>query len=46
MRKLDLYWQSNRDWWEYVNHIPRVKDNAPAEAKESYRRYQEQLSEK
>lgn len=42
MRKLDLYWRSNPDWWEFKNNIPSVKDDAPPEAKESYRRYQEQ----
>ena len=46
MKKLDLYWRSNPEWWELRNHIPCVKDNAPHEAKESYKRYQEQKKER
>ena len=44
MRKYDLYWQSNRDWW-YINDdcTPVVKDDAPQEAKESYQRYLDQI---
>ena len=42
MRKLDLYWNSNREWWEFKNHIPVVKDDVPSEAKESYERYLKQ----
>ena len=43
MRQLDLYWMSDPDWWEIKNHIPTVRDDAPEEAKESYKRYKEQL---
>ena len=43
MKKLDLYWRSNRDWWEYKDNIPVIKDSAPPEAKESYKRYLEQV---
>ena len=43
MRKLDLYWKSNRDWWFFdKNLIPRIKDSAPKEAQESYKRYRSQ----
>jgi len=42
MKKVDLFWQSNRDWWEFRNHIPAVKKTAPPEAKASYQRYLEQ----
>lgn len=45
MRKLDMFWQSNDDWWELRNHIPTVKDDAPQEAQESYARYLEQTTE-
>ena len=38
-----MYWMSNRDWWELKNHIPTVKEDAPIEAKVSYKRYKEQL---
>ena len=44
MKKLDLYWKSNRDWWEFKDHVQVVKDDAPAEAKESYQRYLEQIN--
>ena len=43
MRKLDLYWKTNRDWWEFKNHIPVVKDDAPLAAKESYQNYLKQV---
>jgi len=42
MRKLDLFWISNREWWEFRNHIPSLKENCPPEAKASYMRYLEQ----
>lgn len=45
MKKLDLFWKTNRDWWEYRNGVPVLKDNAPAEAKESYERYLKQVKE-
>ena len=45
MKKIDLFWQSNEDWWEIKNGIFVVKDDAPAEAKESYARYLEQTTE-
>lgn len=42
IRKLDLYWMSNREWWQLNNHVPVIKECAPIEAKESYIRYKEQ----
>ena len=43
MRKLDLYWKSNRDWWEYdKDFYPVLTENAPKEVWESYLRYLEQ----
>ena len=43
MRKLDLYWKSNRDWWEYdKDFYPVLTENAPLDAWESYLRYLEQ----
>jgi hypothetical protein len=46
MRKVDLFWQSNPDWWELRNHIPTVKEDAPQAAQESYARYLEQTTER
>lgn len=46
MTKLDTYWESNEDWYEYKGFTPVLKDDAPEEAKESFRRYQLQLEEK
>lgn len=46
MRKIDLFWQSNPDWWEFRNHIPTVKEDAPQAAQESYARYLEQTTER
>lgn len=44
MRKVDMFWKSNSDWWEFRNCIPVVKDDAPPEAKKSYERYLEQTT--
>lgn len=39
-RKLDIYWRSNPDWWEYNDKdIAVVKSSAPPEAQESFKRY-------
>jgi hypothetical protein len=36
------YWQSNLDWWEYDKKGRAVvKDDAPQEAKDSYKYYLE-----
>ena len=45
MRKVDLFWQSNREWWEFRDHIPVVKASAPPEAQASYQRYLEQMGQ-
>ena len=44
MRKLDMYWKSNRAWWEFRNHVQVIKDDAPVEAQISYERYIRQLN--
>ena len=25
MKKVDMYWMSNDEWWEFKDHIPVVK---------------------
>lgn len=45
MKKLDLYWMSNRDWWELIDLVPTLKANAPADAKASYERYLKQIED-
>ena len=45
MRILDVYWQTNDHWWEFRNHIPVVRDDAPEEAKISYAHYLEQIAQ-
>lgn len=45
MKKLDLFWKSNRSWWEFKNHIPTIKKDAPPQAQESYKRYLQQIKE-
>ena len=43
MRVMDLYWKKNKEWYYYDDNLmPRIKENAPKEAKESYKRYLEQ----
>ena len=45
MRKLDLYWMSNREWITFTEEGPVLRDDAPPEAKESYERYLKQIGE-
>ena len=42
MKKLDFYWASNREWWEFKNHIRVLRSDAPKEAQDSYKHYLEQ----
>ena len=43
MRKLDFYWQTNKDWYyRKENGACVLKDSAPEEAKKSYEHYLEQ----
>lgn len=42
MSKFDVYWMSNREWWEFNGSVATVKEDAPPEAQESYRRFQEE----
>ena len=46
MRKLDLYWMTNHDWFDYTDDDkaePFLLDDAPTEARASYERYLEQI---
>ena len=43
MRKIDLYWKTNPDWWYVKNLEFHLREDAPKEAKESYERYLKQL---
>lgn len=40
---LDLYWMRNENWIHYVNGRVVLNDDAPEEAKKSYRTYLNQL---
>lgn len=43
MRKLNYFWASNPEWYEWQENGDRVlKPDAPPEAQESYKRYLEQ----
>lgn len=46
MTKLDLYWESNKDWYTREGFEYKIKDTAPDEAKKSFERYKSQLQEK
>lgn len=46
MRRYDLYWLSNPDWWEVKDGVPVIKKDAPKDAQESYRNYLEQKKRK
>lgn len=45
MRKLDLFWKSDHDWWGFKDGVPVLKGSAPQEARVSYEHYLEQMSE-
>ena len=45
MKKLDLFWKSNKAWWEFRDGVPVLKDDAPQEAKDSYTNYLKQMKE-
>ena len=48
MRKLDLYWLSNRAWYSFTDDedaTPYLLPDAPAEAKASYEHYLEQINQ-
>lgn len=42
-KKLDLFWQSNPEWWHAEGYELVVNDDAPLEAKKSYERYLKQM---
>lgn len=46
MRKLDYYWKTNPDWYDYTDDDaaePFLTEAAPAEAKASFEHYLEQI---
>ena len=44
MRRYDLLWATNSKWWHFDENYNRIpNDDAPPEAKESYKRYIDQL---
>ena len=45
MKKVDMYWMSNRDWWFFQDGNYHIKDDAPDEAKVSFERYLKQIDE-
>lgn len=43
MRKLEYYWKTNRAWYDYDENLNvYIKDDAPQEAKDSFKKYLEQ----
>ena len=42
MKKLDTFWETNPAWYGYKGFTPYIKEDAPKEAKESFKKYQEQ----
>ena len=46
MTKLESYWLSNRDWIKFTKNGAVPRENAPKEAKESYKKYLQQLKDK
>lgn len=46
MTKLESFWMSNRNWIKFTNTGVVVRSDAPKEAKESYKKYLEQIKAK
>ena len=45
MRKFDVYWKSNKEWYEYDGLVTKLKEDAPKEAQESFEHYLQQKKE-
>ena len=45
MRKFDVYWKSNKEWYEYDGLVPKLKEDVPKEAQESFEHYLQQKKE-
>ena len=47
MEKIEPYWHKNKDWFYYdeKEHIFKLTDKAPKEAKESYEEFYKDLQE-
>ena len=43
-KKFMFYWESNREWFTFVNDEPRLTEKAPELAKESFEEYQRYFS--
>lgn len=46
MTRLENYWCSRKEWVDFSEEEVKVRDDAPDEAKESYRLYLKQVNEK
>lgn len=42
-KKLNLFWKSNPEWWHVEGNNLVVNDDAPVEAKRSYKKYLKQI---
>lgn len=45
MRKLDLFWKSNHNWWESKDGVSVLKERTSQETRGSYEHYLEQTGE-
>ena len=45
MRVLDLYWKHNKKWYYYDGLVPKIRENAPEDVKQSFEHYKEQIKE-
>lgn len=43
-KKFMFYWESNREWFTFVNDEPRLINKAPDLARKSYEEYQKYYS--
>ena len=45
MRRIDMYWLSNKNWYHRENGVAVINEDAPEDAKRSYNRYLEQCAQ-
>ena len=46
MKKLDFFWKTNKNWYHLTDDLDFVlNDDAPPEARESYKHYLEQIKD-
>lgn len=45
MKKLDIYWRLDKQWYYYDGLVPHIRDEAPEDVKDSFERFLQQKKE-